>query len=244
MNDATVVAILIFLAAVLYASVGHAGASGYLAAMALVGVPAEVMKPTALALNIVVATIAATRFYWAGQIDIRRLWPLVVGSVPLSFVGGAIQLPERVYNPIVGAILLLTAWRIATTASRIATTPPRPMPIPAALAAGAVIGLISGLSGTGGSIFLSPLLLLLSWAHVREVAGLAAAFVLVNSIAGLLGNVASVQYLPRELAVWSAVAAVGAILGAELGSRHLPPRILQYVLALVLVVAGCKLLVA
>jgi uncharacterized membrane protein YfcA len=242
MSDTATLAILIFAAAILYSSVGHAGASGYLAAMSLMGVSADVMKPSALVLNIIVATIATIRFSKAGCFSWPTLWPFVISSVPLSFVGGAIQLPSYIYMWFVGAIVLYAGVWLAFASVRPGAHDASPAPIWAAILAGAVIGLLSGLTGTGGGIFLSPLLLFMGWAGMRESAGLSAAFVLVNSIAGLVGNLASVQYLSSETAVWALTAAAGAVIGAELGSRQFAPATLRYLLALVLVVAGFRMI--
>jgi hypothetical protein len=242
MSDIAGLTVLIFLAAVLYSSVGHAGASGYLAAMALVGISADVMKPTALVLNIIVATIATARFYQAGCFSWPLLWPFAIGSIPMSFVGGAIHLPSYIYKPAVGAVLLFAAVRLAMTALRANSVQPNPAPLPAAVGSGAGIGLLSGLTGTGGGIFLSPLLLFTGWADTRATAGVSAAFVLVNSIAGLAGNLASVQFLPPQIGYWALAAAAGGLIGAELGSRRLATATLRYLLAVVLVVAACKLM--
>ena len=243
MSGAVVLTCLIFAAALLYSSVGHAGASGYLAAMALMGVSASVMKPTALVLNIIVATIATVRFYKAGCFSWPTLWPFVIAAIPLSFVGGAIQLPTLVYKPVVGGVLLFAAVRLVDSAVKGQSAAAKHAPIWAAVVFGASIGLLAGLTGTGGGIFLSPLLLFLGWAEIRETAGVTAAFVLVNSIAGLAGNLASVQHLPSEIGVWALAAAIGGIVGAELGSRRLAPVTLRYLLAAVLFVAGCKMMV-
>jgi uncharacterized membrane protein YfcA len=210
--------------------------------MALVGVSAEVMKPAALVLNVLVATIATVRFYQAGYFSWATLWPFVAGSIPMSFVGGAIQLPGNVYKPIVGAVLLFAAARLVVSTYRRAATPHHRAPLWIAGLAGAIIGLLSGLTGTGGGIFLSPLLLLMGWADMRHTAGVSAGFVLVNSISGLAGNLASVQFLPAEIGWWAIAAGAGGAIGAELGSRRLAPATLRYLLAAVLVVAGGKMI--
>ena len=242
MSDLVLLTFLIFAAAVLYSSVGHAGASGYLAAMALMGVSVDVMKPAALVLNILVATIATVRFYKAGCFSWPTFWPFVVGSIPLAFVGGAIQLPGNVYKPVVGVVLLVAAIRLIYSTVKGKSVTTRQAPLLAAVLAGAGIGLLSGLTGTGGGIFLSPILLLMGWAEIRETAGVSAAFVLVNSMAGLAGNLASVQHLPAEIGIWAVTAGIGGIIGAELGSRRLAPAMLRYLLATVLVVAACKMI--
>lgn len=242
MEHVVPLAVLVFLAAILYSSVGHAGASGYLAAMALLSVPPNVMKPTALFLNIVVATIATARFAKADCFSWRIFWPFAVVSIPLAMAGGAIQLPGEFYKVVVGIVLLFAAFRLAGSARKAETTPTKSMPVVFALIAGAGIGLLAGLTGTGGGIFLSPVLLLTGWTDVRKCAGVTAAFVLVNSIAGLAGNLASVSYLPTQAPYLAVVAAAGGIIGSELGSRRLAPAIMKYLLAAVLIVAGCKML--
>jgi uncharacterized membrane protein YfcA len=242
MEQSTVLTLLIFLAAGLYASVGQAGASGYLAAMGWMGVPADVMKPAALLLNVVVSSIATTRFYQAGAINGRLLGPLVVGSLPTAFIGGAINLPSRIYHPVVGVVLLATAIRMSYAAYRRSDPVSRHVAREMAVLLGAGIGMVSGLTGTGGGIFLAPLLLMLGWATVREAAGLSSAFILVNSLAALAGNFTTVRYLPEEIGVWTVAAAVGGLLGAEVGSRLVPVRAMQFLLALLLVVAAVKMI--
>jgi len=233
---------LIFLAAALYASVGHAGASGYLAAMALAGVNPAVMKPTALVLNILVATLVTIRYARARLSSLTTLWPFAVGSVPFAFLGGAWPLPATFYRPMVGAMLLYGALRMARPTNSSADGPIAPPGRATALAVGSGIGLLSGLTGTGGGIFLSPLLILKHWTGIREASGTAAAFILVNSVAGLAGNFASVGRVPRSALPWAIAAGVGAILGTELGTRRLAPHVLRRLLAVVLAVAGAKML--
>jgi uncharacterized membrane protein YfcA len=242
MDHVTTLAIMIFFAAVLYSSVGHAGASGYLAAMALMSVPPDVMKPTALFLNVIVATIGTVRFARAGHFAWGVFWPFAVTSVPLAFVGGAVRLPYPYYRTIVGAALLFAAVRLVYSATRKGDAPTKPVPLLAALIAGGGIGLLSGLTGVGGGIFLSPLLLLANWAPVRQTAAVSAAFILVNSIAGLAGNLASVQHLPRQIPILAVAAGIGGIIGSELGSRRARPVVLRFLLAAVLIVAGCKMI--
>jgi len=240
-SDAALLALLIFVAAALYSSVGHAGASGYLAAMALFGLAPAVMRPTALVLNILVASIASARFWRARCFSWSTLWPFTVGSIPLAFLGGALHLPGGVYRPVLGVLLLFTAVRLAWPSQKENVPPPKGVPMLPAMASGGGIGLLSGLTGTGGGIFLSPLLLFTGWAETRETAGVSAAFILLNSVAGLAGNLASVGSLPPALALWVAAAALGGLLGSGLGSQKLPPKALRHLLAVVLVVAGVKL---
>ena len=233
---------LFLVAAVLYGSVGHAGASAYLASMALVGVSPEVMKPTALVLNILVAAIVTARFARAGFVKPMALLPFVAGSIPAAFVGGALTLPGDLYRPLVGAVLLVAAARFGWTAAQAREEVPPRAPWPAAVVSGAAIGLLAGLTGTGGGIFLTPLLLAAGWAGMRLAAGTSAAFILANSISGLAGNVASVGALPGALPVWLAAVAVGGVIGSELGSRRVSAPLLRRALAVVLLIAGLKLI--
>ena len=243
MDQALVLTAMFLAAALLYASVGHAGASAYLAAMALVGVTPAVMRPTALALNILVASIVTLRFHLAQPVAWRALAPFVVTSVPFAFIGGAIVLPASIYKPLVGVVLLVAAARFGATAGR-AQGEERQVRVPfvPALAVGVVIGLAAGLTGSGGGIFLTPLLLLLGWADSRSASGLSAPFILANSIGGLAGNPAGVAAVPPEFPMWAAAVGIGAVVGSGLGSRRLAPPALRRALALVLVVAGLKLI--
>lgn len=227
--------------AALYSSVGHGGASSYIAIMALFGVPATVMRPTALALNIIVSSFASLRFVRAGQFRWRVLWPFLIGALPMAYIGGAIHLPSQVYRPIVGVVLWLAAARLLWPKPLQAMAETRDPPVPAAIAAGAGIGLLSGLTGTGGGIFLSPLLLFFAWTTPKQASGVAAVFILVNSIAGLAGNAASLQHLPPALPLYAGAVLVGAVIGTTLGIR-LPAPLVVRSLAIVLVVAGAKLI--
>jgi len=241
-GDAATLAVLFFAAAVLYSSVGHAGASAYLAAMALLGVPPAAMKPTALAMNILVASLVTLRFARAGLVEWRALASFAVPSVPLAFVGGAASLPGEVYKPLAGVVLLLAAARLASTA-RTAAVPSPATPIPALPAAvvGGGIGLLSGLTGTGGGIFLTPILLFAGWAQPRQAAGISAGFILANSVSGLAGNLASVAALPSALPLWMAAVVGGAFIGSGLGMRRLGTYGLRLALSAVLLIAGLKL---
>jgi uncharacterized protein len=244
MDSATLVwiALLMAIAAALYSSVGHGGASAYLAIMALFSVAPEAMRPTALALNIIVAGLAAIRFSLIGQINWRLLAAFAVTAVPAAFIGGAIQLPPEAYRPLVGIVLLLASLRLFWQPERLALQPTRAPSLAVALPAGAGLGLLAGLTGTGGGIFLSPLIVLLRWEDARRTAGVAAAFIVLNSIAGLLGNLASVQRLPPELPILAGAVFIGGVVGSWLGASRLPRHRLLQALAVVLVVAAGKLL--
>ncbi len=232
---------LIFAAALLYSSVGHAGASGYLAAMALLGIAPDVMKPTALVLNILVATLVTVKFYQAGWVQWSMFWPFAIASIPLSFLGGSLSLPSTLYKPIVGVVLIYAAYRLFRASQTDTPTSAKAIPLPAALISGGSIGLLSGLTGVGGGIFLSPLILLMGWAPPKPTAGVSAAFILVNSIAGLLGHLSSVKSLPSAIPLWAIAAIIGGYLGAEYGSKRLGNAILKRLLAIVLVIAGLKM---
>ena len=229
-------------AALLYSSVGHAGASGYLAVMALTSVEPAVMKPAALVLNLLVGSIAFYRFSRAGHFSLDLLWPFALGSVPLAFLGGAITLPGHWYKQLVGVVLLIAAARLVfQSGARTDTGAHGRPPVLPAVISGAAIGLLAGLTGTGGGIFLSPLLLFTGWSGTRESGGVSAAFILLNSVAGLLGNLVSVQALPPQIRLWAAVAIVGGLIGSELGSRRVATVTFRRLLGIVLVIAGTKL---
>lgn len=232
---------LIAVAAALYSSVGHGGASGYLAAMALFGVSAAVMKPAALAMNIVVAGLVFARLWRAGFFNPRLFWPFALGSIPLAFIGGAIQLHERTYQYLVAVALLVAAWRLLLSNHEPET---RKTPHPrVALPVGAGLGFVSGLTGVGGGIFLSPLLLFLRWANMRVTAAVSAAFILVNSIAGLAGLLSAGTQLPGSLPGMMLAALAGAVVGSELAVRRLAPARLRQLLGVVLVIAAVKMAV-
>jgi uncharacterized membrane protein YfcA len=235
---------LIFGAAAIYSSVGHAGASGYIAAMALFGVAPAVMKPTALILNILVAGFASFRLYRARMVNLRALLPFILTSVPMAFLGGMIQLPGHWYRLLLGVVLIVAASRLAVRprepdAAESGTAAPMPPVLPAA-ATGGAIGALSGLTGTGGGIFLSPLLIFFGWAGARQSAGLTAPFILVNSLAGLAGSSRSVAQVPTLVPYLVIPALLGAALGTQIGIRWLPPLLLQRVLATVLLIAAVK----
>jgi uncharacterized membrane protein YfcA len=242
MDQALLLAALFLTAAILYGMVGHAGASAYLAAMALVGLSPGEMRPTALVLNILVASIVTLRFARAGFVRPLSALPFLVGSVPAAFLGGTITLPAEIYRPMVGAVLLVAAAGFGMTAARAGDEYSPRAPWPLAVVSGAAVGLLAGLTGTGGGIFLTPLLIAAGWAGTRFAAGTSALFILANSISGLAGNLAAVGSIPAAIPLWLGSVAVGGAIGSELGSRRLPAPWLRRGLALVLLIAGLKLI--
>lgn len=230
-----------FCGAVLYSSVGHAGASAYIALMALFGIAPAVMRPTALALNVLVASLASARYLRAGLFRWRVVWPFMIGAVPFAFVGGAVQIPGAYYRPIVGVVLLLSGARLLWPAELATNREPADPPVFIAILFGAAIGFLAGLTGTGGGIFLSPLLLFAGWSSTKTASGIAAVFILGNSIAGLAGNIAIVRALPPDLPYYAVAVLLGAIIGTTLGIRWRPPMVLK-ALGVVLIIAGLKLI--
>ena len=246
MNPDTLIwiALLMGMAAALYSTVGHGGASAYLAIMALFAVAPEVMRPTALALNLVVAGFGALRYGWVGQINLRLLAAFVVTAVPAAFIGGGVHVPPEFYRPMVGIVLWIAALRLFWQPSQLAEREIRPPSLTITLPIGAGLGLLAGLTGTGGGIFLSPLIILFGWEDARRTSGIAAGFIFLNSAAGLAGNLASARGLPPELPYLVAAVAAGALVGTWLGAGRLRKRRLLQGLGLVLVIAGAKLVLA
>jgi uncharacterized protein len=224
-----------------YAAVGHGGASAYLAAMALAGVAPQEMRPIALLLNVLVSSLASYKFYRAGHFRWRLFWPFAVVSIPLAYLGGTITLPGQAYKMLVGVVLLYAAWQLwrsARAGAEMRTV--REPPLHLAMAIGAAIGLLAGLTGVGGGIFLSPLLLMLGWAGTKQTSAVAAPFILVNSVAGLAA-VAKSAALPAYVWVLAPAVIIGGWLGAEYGSRRFANPVVRRVLAAVLALAGAKM---
>ncbi|MGD9590571.1 MAG: sulfite exporter TauE/SafE family protein [Pyrinomonadaceae bacterium] len=242
MEPTTILFILaFFLVAILYSSVGHGGASGYLAVMALMAVAPEITRPTALTLNLFVASIATVQYYRAGHFSWRLFLPFAAASIPMAYLGGSIQLPANVYKIVLGVVLLLAAARLAWNLSGGEDDVNEP-PIWLALIIGAALGLLSGLVGVGGGIFLTPLLLLIGWAKAKTAAGVSALFIFVNSAAGLAGAWGKMPQLPGEVYFWIGAAVIGGLIGATLGAQKMGTLTLRRVLAVVLVFAGGKLI--
>ncbi len=234
--------------AFLYSSVGHAGASGYIAMMTLFGIAPTVIRPTALVLNILVASIGAFQFWRAGHFSWKLFWPFALLSIPAAYVGGYLQPSASILRILIGIVLLFSAARLFFRRS----DPPQTFPPsrPMAVSIGAGLGFLAGLTGTGGGIFLTPLLgifltpllLFCRWAHTRQAAAVSALFIWVNSIAGLFGYFTKVHSVPSLGLILAAAAIIGGIVGSHFGSRHFAVRVISLCLATVLLIAGTKLI--
>jgi uncharacterized membrane protein YfcA len=236
--------VLLFLAigliAFLYSSVGHAGASGYIATMTLFGIAATAIRPTALVLNILVASIGTFQFWRAGHFSWRLFWPFALLSIPAAYVGGYLQPSASVLRTLIGIVLLFSAARLVFRRSDPPQTSPPALPV--AISAGGALGFLAGLTGTGGGIFLTPLLLFCQWAHIRQAAAVSALFIWVNSIAGLIGYFTKVRSIPALGFILAPAAIIGGIIGSYLGSRRFAVRVISFFLAAVLGIAGMKLI--
>lgn len=244
--DASLVTLLasgMLVAAFLYATVGHGGASAYIAAMAIAGVAPAEMRPIALQLNVVVSAIATVKFYRAGYFHWRLFWPFALASIPAAYLGGAITLPGTAYRILVGLVLLYAGWQLWWSArAGQEARPARRLPALLATAIGAVLGVLSGLTGVGGGIFLSPILLLFGWAGTKQTSAVAAPFILVNSLAALAAGFVRNPTPPPDYAWWLMVAVLlGGWAGAEYGSRRFANPLIRQLLAVVLGIAGGKM---
>ncbi len=230
-----------FIIAALYSVTGHGGASAYIGVMVLLGMAPHEIKPIALSLNVIVSLIATLYFYGAGHFHRALFLPFILSSVPLALLGGYLQIPTQWFNWLMGCALIFSALRVGMKSTLITTGHAPNFAI--ALGAGAVIGLISGLIGVGGGIFLTPLVILMKWANARQAAAVSAPFILLNSIAGLIGFSAQASAVFPEIIMWLALPVfVGGFLGSYLGSRSLATSSIARVLSVVLILAGVKLL--
>ena len=233
----------LFLGAILYTSVGHAGASAYIAVMTLFDLPPAVIKPTALTLNIFVSSYTSLRYIKSKLFNKSLFLYLSLGSVPAAYIGGRINLPSTVYKPVIGLLLLLSGARFLVQALQ-SEKVHRDVNKALAIFIGACVGLLSGITGTGGGIFLSPLIIWLGWVSVKQASGTAAAFIFVNSGAGLLGNIQSTSSLPSELPVFVVAVLLGALIGTRFGITRLSSIGVKRALGCVLLIAGVKFLFA
>jgi uncharacterized protein len=226
--------------AFLYTAVGQAGGTGYIAVMGLLGYSHSVIKPTALALRCI-------RYYRAGLMTWRTCYPFAVLGAPFSLVGGAINLSAKVYQPVVGVLLLIAAglmFRSARTARNDDLTAPHEPPFGASLLTGGAIGFVSGITGVGGGIFLAPVILTFRWAETRQASAISSMFNLMNSAVALAGMWATIRAFPSTLPLWLIAAGAGALLGSWIGAYRLPPQVLRIVLGVLLLAAGLRMTVA
>ena len=233
--------LLLFLVAFLYSSVGHGGASGYLALMALFSFTPEVMKPTALLLNLFVAGTAFIQFYRGKHFIWKIFLPLAVASVPLAFLGGLIIIDTSIYKKMLGLLLLIPIVRFIFFRNILVGKLKEPG-IGLSILIGAVIGFISGLIGIGGGIILSPIILLLKWTDQKQTAAISALFIFVNSLSGLGGQLTRGIHFSSDMVVYVAIAFAGGLLGSYFGSLRFRQDLLKYLLAAVLMLASYKLL--
>ena len=233
--------ILLFSVAFLYASVGHGGASGYLFLMALFHTAPEVMKPTALVLNVFVSLVAFIQFYRSKHFQWRLFLPLALLSIPMAFLGGQITVSAEVYRKVLGLLLLLPVVRFLFF-SQVEVTEPKDSRLLPLLFIGGSIGFLSGMIGIGGGILLSPLLLLFRWADQKQTASVSALFIFVNSLSGLSGQLTKGIHFTAEMYGYIFLTLTGGLLGAWAGARKFPQPILKNILATALLVAAGKLL--
>lgn len=228
--------------AYLYSSVGHGGASGYLALMALFSFAPEAMKPTALLLNIFVAGIAFYHYYKAGYFNKKLFLSFALASIPLAFIGGMIDVEATVYKKILGVLLVFAILKMLNVFGKESNVL-KPMKIWQGLIVGGVIGFFSGLIGIGGGIILTPIILLLHWGKMKEAAAVSALFIWVNSVAALIGQVSSGVEISKAMFLLAVIAFVGGYLGSYYGSKKYNNKSLRYLLAIVLIIASVKLLI-
>ena len=235
--------VLIFLVAVVYASVGHGGASGYLAAMSLLAYAPAAMASSALLLNLLVAGTSCLTFWRAGHGSFQLLWPFIVGSVPAALIGGWLPVSARTYGWLLAAALLVAGIRLCLPAFQRAEPLKRPR-LSIAVFAGVGVGLLSGVVGVGGGIFLSPLMMLLRWADAKQTAAASAGFIVVNSTAGLIGRFVAGRFVMSPLVPLVVAAFAGGVVGSRLGANHFSGLWLRRLLAVVLVIAAGKLVLS
>ena len=224
----------------LYASVGHGGASGYLALMALFSFAPETMKPTALLLNLFVAGISFYYYYREGHFNKNLFLSFAITSIPFAFLGGTIEIDASIYKKILAVLLLFAILKILNIFGKESETLKK-IKIWQGLLLGGIIGFFSGLIGIGGGIILTPVILLLHWGKMKEAAAVSALFIWVNSASGLFGQMSTGISLSRESILLVAIALLGGFFGAYVGSKKLNNHRLRYILAVVLVIACVKL---
>lgn len=233
--------VILFFVAFLYAAVGHGGASGYLALMAIYGIAPEEMKPTALILNLFVSITSFTHYYRGDYFKYKIFIPMAAASIPLAFIGGMITVEENIYKRILGVLLLFPILRFFFF-KNVEDNELKSHKVYFAIFIGGIVGLLSGMIGIGGGIILSPILLLLHWTNQKQTAAISAAFIFVNSVAGLGGMLTQGISFTKDMVLYVIVAFIGGFLGAYLGAKRFNHNVLKYVLATVLLLASYKLI--
>jgi len=234
--------VLLVLVAFLYSSLGHGGASGYLALMAFFSFAPEMMRPTALLINIFVSLIAFVQYYRGGFFKWNLFWPFALASFPAAFIGGMISVDVGLYKKILAVLLLFSVVRLLGIKFKTATFDVK-QNVFLALLIGAIIGLFSGMIGIGGGIILSPIILLLHWADMKKTAAVSALFIFVNSLAGLAGLFTKGFEFKTEMGLMIVLALLGGILGSYFGANKFKSEFLNKILAIVLIIASLKLII-
>lgn len=240
-----IISVLVFIVAALYSSVGHGGASGYLAVLSFFAVAPATMGSTALTLNVLVAGVALFSYVRAGHLSWKLAWPFVVLSIPAAFIGGLIHVSEKTYFVLLALALVFAAYRLAMSATgSMEDTEYKQVKLSASLPAGAAIGLLSGIVGVGGGIFLSPIMLLFRWANAKRTSAIAALFIVVNSLAGLAGRLVKGELAIGIFSPLIVIAFLGGLLGSYFGANRFSGIVLRRLLAAVLVIASAKMVIA
>jgi uncharacterized membrane protein YfcA len=241
MDFSWLIALTLLVIGFLYSSVGHGGASGYIAVLSLFGVMPGAYKPLILVINIIVASLGFIQFYRAGYFKWRLCWPFLITSIPFAFLGSQVPVEDKFYNLLLGIALILPIIRLIG-AFPSAKKENRPLPLKWAIVIGAGIGFLAGVLNIGGGIFLSPVLILFAWANSKEAAASSALFIVVNSISGLMGSLDKPILLNETSYGWLIAIVVGGLVGSYVGSHRFQFKTVQYVLAAVLTVASIKLI--
>ncbi len=242
MSSLILLLLLLSIVAFLYSSVGHGGASGYLAVMAIMAVSPTLMKSSALVMNLAVSLFSFIGFYRAGYFKLKLFWPFALASIPMAFVGGTLTLPDTIYKKILAVCILISIVRLVYKFDDNLSNK-RPIPIWAGLLSGAAIGLLSGMIGIGGGIILSPLMLLMRWSNLKETAAVSALFIFVNSLSGLYGLLQKGGIEMPENMQWAVLATIiGGLAGSYFGSQRFNNVTLRKLLAVSLIIASLKLI--